>query len=115
VRIFRRKSTWQRLLEGLASGSKSLASGVQASPEGRSHRNRGCRRAHRGERGTLVLPSEDEHLRLRSLLAFGVGYVLGSRAGRERYEQLLAAAKRASARLDEYGPKLEQFTNQPPR
>ena len=62
----------------------------------------------------LVLPSEDEHLRLRSLLVFGVGYVLGSRAGRERYEQLLAAA-RASARLDEYGQKLEQFTNQPPR
>jgi hypothetical protein len=54
-------------------------------------------------------------LRLRSLLAFGVGYVLGSRAGRERYEQLLAAAKRASARLDEYGPKLEQFSNQPTR
>jgi hypothetical protein len=26
VRIFRRKSTWQRLLEGLASGSKNLAS-----------------------------------------------------------------------------------------
>jgi len=54
-------------------------------------------------------------LRLRSLLAFGVGYVLGSRAGRERYEQLLAAAKRASTRLDEYGPKLEQFSNQPKR
>ena len=54
-------------------------------------------------------------MRLRSLLAFGVGYVLGSRAGRERYEQLLAAAKRASARLDEYGQKLEQFSNQPPR
>jgi hypothetical protein len=54
-------------------------------------------------------------LSLRSLLAFGVGYVLGSRAGRERYEQLLAAAKRASARLDEYGPKLEQFSNQPKR
>ena len=27
VPIFRRKSTWQRLLEGLASGSKNLASG----------------------------------------------------------------------------------------
>lgn len=54
-------------------------------------------------------------MRLRSLLAFGVGYVLGSRAGRERYEQLLAAAKRASARLDEYGPTLEQFSNQPKR
>ena len=55
-------------------------------------------------------------MRLRSLLVFGVGYVLGSRAGRERYEQLLAAAKRASTRLDdEYGQKLEQFSNQPRR
>jgi hypothetical protein len=27
VRIFHRKSTWQRLVEGLASGSKHLASG----------------------------------------------------------------------------------------
>jgi hypothetical protein len=53
-------------------------------------------------------------VRLRSLLVFGVGYVLGSRAGRERYEQLLAA-KRASARLDEYGPKLERFSDQPKR
>jgi hypothetical protein len=54
-------------------------------------------------------------VRLRSLLVFGVGYVLGSRAGRERYGQLLAAAKRASTRLDEYGQKLEQFGNQPRR
>src|SRR5215218_8638398 len=83
---------------------------VQASPEGRSHRNRGSRRAFRGERGHLVLPSEDERLRLRSLLAFGVGYVLGSKAGRERYEQNLAGAKRASTRLDEYGRRLERFS-----
>ena len=54
-------------------------------------------------------------MRLRSLLVFGVGYVLGSRAGRERYEQLLAAAKRASTRLAEYSPKLEQFSDQPKR
>ena len=54
-------------------------------------------------------------MRLRSLLVFGVGYVIGSKAGRERYEQLLAAAKRASTRLEEYGPKLEQFSNQRPR
>jgi len=84
--------------------------------EGRGRRSHGCCRAHCGERGSLVLSSEDERLRLRSLLAFGVvGYVLGSRAGRERYEQLLAAAKRASTRLDEYGRKLEQFSNQRPR
>ena len=54
-------------------------------------------------------------MRLRSLLVFGVGYVIGSKAGRERYEQLLAAAKRASTRLDEYSPKLEQFSDQPKR
>jgi hypothetical protein len=54
-------------------------------------------------------------VRLRSLLAFGIGYVLGSKAGRERYEQNLAAAKRASIRLDEYGRDLEQFSNQPTR
>ena len=49
-------------------------------------------------------------MRLRSLLAFGVGYVLGSKAGRERYEQNLAGAKRASTRLDEYGRRLERFS-----
>jgi hypothetical protein len=27
-------------------------------------------------------------VRIRTLLGFGVGYVLGARAGRERYEQL---------------------------
>lgn len=27
-------------------------------------------------------------MRVRTLLGFGVGYVLGARAGRERYEQL---------------------------
>jgi hypothetical protein len=41
-------------------------------------------------------------VRLRSVVAFGVGYVLGSRAGRERYEQILEAARRASDRLDRY-------------
>ena len=86
----------------------------EASHQGRSRRSHECSRAHCGERGSLVLSSEDERLRL-SLLAFGVSSRPGSEAGRERYEQLLAAAKRASARLDEYGPKLEQFSNQPKR
>jgi hypothetical protein len=31
------------------------------------------------------------------------GYVLGSRAGRERYEQIMAAAASASQRLESYG------------
>jgi hypothetical protein len=54
-------------------------------------------------------------VRLRSLLVFGVGYVPGSKAGRERYEQLQATAKRASRRLDEHGRRLERFSNQPTR
>ena len=54
-------------------------------------------------------------MRLRSLLAFGVGYVLGSKAGRERYEQNLAGAKRGSRRLDECCRRLERFSNQPTR
>ena len=41
-------------------------------------------------------------MRLRSLAAFAIGYVLGSKAGRERYGQIIAAAKRTSQRLEEY-------------
>lgn len=41
-------------------------------------------------------------MRLRSVAVFGLGYVLGSKAGRERYGQIIAAAKHASQRLEEY-------------
>lgn len=34
---------------------------------------------------------------------FGLGYVLGSRAGRERYAQIMAVTRKASQRLDERG------------
>ena len=33
----------------------------------------------------------------------GIGYVLGSRAGRERYEQIRVVAKAAARRLESYG------------
>ena len=42
-------------------------------------------------------------MKLRTVALFGVGYVLGTRAGRERYAQLVALAQKASERLDEYG------------
>ena len=38
-------------------------------------------------------------MRLRSLVVFGAGYVLGTRAGRERYAQITQAATNAAARL----------------
>ncbi len=40
---------------------------------------------------------------LSKLLVFGAGYVLGTKAGRERYNQIAAMAQAAAKRLDEYG------------
>ena len=42
-------------------------------------------------------------MKLRSLAVFGVGYVLGTRAGRERYGQIVAAAQDAAKRLEQNG------------
>jgi hypothetical protein len=33
---------------------------------------------------------------------FGLGYVLGSKAGRERYAQIMSVTRNASERLDTY-------------
>lgn len=40
-------------------------------------------------------------MKLRSLAVFGVGYVLGAKAGRERYAQIVEAVQTASQRVDE--------------
>ncbi len=40
---------------------------------------------------------------LTKLAAFGAGYVLGTRAGRDRYEQICSVAKQAAERLEIYG------------
>lgn len=40
-------------------------------------------------------------MKLRSLAVFGVGYVLGAKAGRERYVQIVEAVQTASQRFDE--------------
>lgn len=49
-------------------------------------------------------------MKLRSLAVFGAGYVLGTRAGRERYGQIIAAAQSASKRLEDYGAKLDAYS-----
>ncbi len=36
-------------------------------------------------------------MKLRIAIAFGIGYVLGSRAGRDRYEQLRRAYRRTTS------------------
>ncbi|HET9422726.1 MAG TPA: hypothetical protein VFO49_16410 [Nocardioides sp.] len=40
---------------------------------------------------------------LGALGAFGIGYVLGARAGKERYEQIRVWAGQAARRLETYG------------
>ena len=42
-------------------------------------------------------------MKLTSIALFGAGYVLGTRAGRERYAQIIEVARQASERLDSYG------------
>jgi hypothetical protein len=42
-------------------------------------------------------------VKITTAAVFGVGYVLGSKAGRERYAQIVAAARKASKRLETYG------------
>jgi hypothetical protein len=42
---------------------------------------------------------------LSTLIVFGAGYVLGSKAGRERYNQIVALAQEAARRLDQYGAR----------
>jgi hypothetical protein len=42
-------------------------------------------------------------MRLTALGALAVGYVLGTRAGRERYEEIRQLAGRAANKLESYG------------
>ncbi len=42
-------------------------------------------------------------MKLVRIAIFGAGYVLGTKAGRERYAQIVAAAQKASQRLETYG------------
>ncbi|MFC4784206.1 hypothetical protein ACT8ZV_07015 [Nocardioides sp. MAHUQ-72] len=42
-------------------------------------------------------------MRLTTIGAFGVAFVLGARAGRERYDQIQALAQQAARRLESYG------------
>jgi hypothetical protein len=57
-------------------------------------------------------------MKLATLTVFGAGYVLGSKAGRQRYEQIMDMARRASQgledsraqeRLQVYAARLEAY------
>lgn len=44
-------------------------------------------------------------MRLTTLVVFGAGYVMGTKAGQERYAQIVAVAEKASKRLEEYSAR----------
>jgi hypothetical protein len=54
-------------------------------------------------------------VRLTSLLMFGAGYVIGTRAGRERYAEIVTVAQRASKRLEEYSARQSAVEAEPDR
>lgn len=54
-------------------------------------------------------------MRLTTLLMFGAGYVLGARAGEERYAQIIAVAARTSKRLEEYSARHRADDDEPDR
>ena len=47
-------------------------------------------------------------MRLTTLAMFGAGYVMGTKAGRERYAQIVAVAEKASKRLEEYSARQQE-------
>lgn len=50
-------------------------------------------------------------MKLSTLAGLGNGYVLGTRAGRrERYGQIIAAAKSATKQPEDYGAKLDAYS-----
>ena len=95
--MFRKKSTWERLTEPVsgAVGQPPVKSGLAAVGTASGH--------DRGERGGVrPAPTRRDPLMLGRLAVFGVGYVIGTRAGRERYETIRVAATALAARLEDY-------------
>ena len=54
-------------------------------------------------------------MRPTTLLMFGAGYVLGARAGDERYAQIITVAARTSKRLEEYSARHRAGNDKPDR
>ncbi len=56
-------------------------------------------------------------MKLVAVTMFGIGYVLGSKAGRARYEQIRGLARSASEnlearqRIEQYGARLGAYTS----
>jgi hypothetical protein len=52
-------------------------------------------------------------VKITRIAMFGVGYVLGAKAGRERYQQIVTLAQGASKRLEKYGNRSQPADDEP--
>lgn len=48
-------------------------------------------------------------MRLATIVMFGAGYVLGTKAGRDRYAQIVKVAQKTSERLDEFSARHDTY------
>ena len=46
-------------------------------------------------------------MRLTTVVVFGAGYVMWTKAGHERYAQIVTVAEKASRRLDEFSARTQ--------
>ena len=112
MRLFNRKSQLQRLLENVNDSLDALSAIKLDTPERRQRRQgaEGCpaqgqgpegrvdrrwpRRSHGGERGHLFAQApqgrgKGRFVKLTAVAVFAVGYVVGAKAGRDRYAQIV--------------------------
>ena len=128
MKLFNRKSQLQRLLENVNDSLDALSAIKIDTPGGTSPgkalkaalprdkaRKAGLdrrwpRRPHRGERRHLFAQApqgrgKGRFVKLTPVAVFAVGYVVGAKAGRERYAQIVDGVARASRRLEEFSAR----------
>jgi hypothetical protein len=54
-------------------------------------------------------------MKLTAVLMFGAGYVIGTRAGRERYAEIVMVVEKASKRIEEYSARDRAGDGEPDR
>jgi hypothetical protein len=88
----------------------------QDGSDGTSERGRanGSQRSHICPTAKVPFVKLLPFVKLRTVAVFAVGYVLGSKAGRERYAQIVAAAHQASKRLENYSRNRGEYVESPP-
>ena len=98
MNIFRRQSMWEKVADRAVQ--RSAQAGNQGQRDYHRHPPRGGARQCRN----LIRQGQArEVMMLAGIAGLAIGYVLGTKAGRERYEQIVAAANKLAPRLEAYG------------